>query len=403
MMRSIPVVLAAFTLVPLAPAADWPQFKGPNAAGVSDEKGLPAEWGKGTNVAWAADLPARGVSCPVFVGGRVYVTASSGQRDDRLHVLAFDAATGKQLWHRQLTATGSTACHPKSCMAAPTPVADGSGVYALFATGDLAAFDADGTLRWYRSLVGDYPTVSNQVGMASSPVLVGDKLIVPLDNAGDSFLAAVDAKYGKNVWKTARPRDINWTTPLVRSVAGGGTEVLLLAPKDLTAYDADTGAKRWSYQPGGKGSIPSPTLAGDKLLLPVGGVQAVTLNDKGVVGDPSWKAGAVQTGMPSPLLYDGRVYVVNGSGVATCADAATGKVLWKERTKGAYSASPVAGDGKVYLLNETGTTTVLKAGDTYDVLATNDLGGETLATPAVADGSLFIRTDKSLYRVGAKK
>jgi len=147
---SLPIALS----LPLF-AGDWAQFTGPNASGVSPEKNLPAEWSKDKGIKWKAELPARGVSSPVVVGNRVYVTCSSGSRDDRLHVLCFDAATGKQLWHRQLQATGGTSCHPKSCMAANTPVADESGVYALFATGDLAAFDADGTLRWYRSLVGD--------------------------------------------------------------------------------------------------------------------------------------------------------------------------------------------------------------------------------------------------------
>ncbi len=182
----------------------------------------------------------------VVAANKVYITCSSGTRDDRLHVLCFDVTTGKQLWHRQLQGTGGTACHPKTCMAANTPAADETGVYALFATGDLVAFDADGTLRWYRSLVGDYPTITNQVGMASSPVLVKDRLIVPMDNSGDSFIAAVDTKYGKNVWKVERPRDINWVTPLVREVSGR-TEVLFagLCRTHLIAYDAANGDKRW--------------------------------------------------------------------------------------------------------------------------------------------------------------
>ena len=154
MTRLILTVLSLPVALPLL-AADWPQFKGPNAAGVSAETGLPVEWGKDKGVKWKAALPARGVSGAVVVGDRVYVTCASGKRDDQLHVLAFDAGTGKELWHRQLLATGPTSCHPMSSMAAPTPVADETGVYALFASGDLAAFDADGTLRWYRSRVGD--------------------------------------------------------------------------------------------------------------------------------------------------------------------------------------------------------------------------------------------------------
>jgi outer membrane protein assembly factor BamB len=370
-----------------------------NGSGVSDEKGLPVEWGKEKNVKWKAELPARGVSSPVVAGGRVYVTCSSGVRDDRLHVLCFDFASGKPLWHRQLQATGGTAAHPKSCMAAPTPVADESGVYALFATGDLAAFDADGTLRWYRSLTGDYPTITNQVGMASSPVLVGDKLIVPMDNVGESFLAAVDTKYGKNVWKVPRPKDINWVTPVVRTV-GGRPEVLFASPAGLSAYDADTGKPRWEYKDG-RGSIPTSVLAGDTLYIPGGGVTAVKLGDNGVVGKPLWKTKEIQPGMPSPLVYMGKVYAANGNGFLSCGKAATGEALFNERVKGAFSASPVGGDGKVYCLNEAGATTVLDAtADTFEVLATNDLGEETLGTPAIAGGCLVIRTSKTLFCVG---
>lgn len=400
MNRVIAALLLSLSLSLSLFAGEWPQFKGPNGSGVSDEKNLPVEWDKaGKGIKWKAALPARGVSSPAVAGGRVYVTCSSGSRDDRLHVLCFDAATGKQLWHRQLAATGGTAAHPKSCMAAPTPVADETGVYALFATGDVAAFDADGTLRWYRSLVADYPAITNQVGMAASPVLVGDKLIVPMDNSGDSFLAAVETKYGKNVWKAARPRDVNWVTPVVRTV-GGKPEVIFDGAKGLVAYDAETGGQRWAYKDS-RGSIPTAALDGDTLYLPLGGVTAVKLTDTGVAGAPVWKTKDVSPGMSSPLAYAGKVYALNGQGFISCGDAKTGKPLFKERTKGAFSASPVGGDGKVYCLNEAGQTFVLDAkSEGYEVLATNDLGEEGLGTPAIAGGCLFIRTNKTLFCIG---
>ncbi|MBN9521969.1 PQQ-binding-like beta-propeller repeat protein [bacterium] len=381
------------------PAADWPQFKGPGASGVSEETALPTEWDKDKGVKWKAALPARGVSSPVVAAGRVYVTCSSGKRDDRLHVLCFDAASGTRLWHRQLNATGPTACHPMTCMAAPTPAADATGVYALFATGDLAAFDPDGNLKWYRSLVGDYPAITNQVGMAASPVLAKDKLIVPMDNDGDSFLAAVDTKYGKNVWKVGRPRSINWVTPLVRETAGR-TEVLFAGPNGLTAYDADNGSKRWLYKEGA-GAIPTGSVIGDTLFLPTGGVSAVKLGPDGPAGAPVMKAKEMASRHGSPLVYRGRVYAADGNGFIAAADAKTGKTLFKERKKAPYSASPVGGDGKVYCVNEKGVTTVLKAGtDEFDVLADNDLGEEVLGTPAISGGCLFIRTDKTLFCVG---
>lgn len=214
----------SFVLCPSAPAADWPQFRGPDGSGVSDDTGLPTTWDvkAGTNVRWRAELPARGVSCPVVAAGRVYVTCCSGVRQDRLHVLCFEAATGKRLWERQFTATGSTNSHPKTSMAGATPVSDGRRVFALFGTGDLAALDADGNLLWYRALVRDYPTITNQVGMAASPVLYKDVLLLPLENAGDQSLAlALDAGTGRNRWKAERTRDINWVTPLVRRHGDG--------------------------------------------------------------------------------------------------------------------------------------------------------------------------------------
>lgn len=399
MIRLLLIAATVLTLSGRVFAEPWPQFRGPNATGVSSDQNLPTEWSKTTGLKWKAPLPGRGVSSPIVFGDRVFVTCSSGTRDDKLHVLCFDAHTGQSLWHRTLKATGSTVAHKKTCMAANTPVADATGVYALFASGDCAAFDNDGTLRWYRSLVGDYPGITNQVGMAASPVLVGDRLIVPMDNAGESFLAALDTKYGKNVWKVERPREINWVTPLVRTV-GTTTEILLDGPTGLTAYDAATGQKRWSSQLT-RGSIPTGVLDGQKLYMPIGGVTAFQLTATGVAEKPLLTAKEVRPGMPSPLLYRGKLFAANDNGIVMCADAKTGKTLYTERLKGAFSASPVAGDGKVYFLNETGICTVVDAtAETFEILAVNELGEETLGTPAIAHSRLYIRTDKTLYAIG---
>ncbi len=395
-------ILAGVCSLVLAPAllgGDWPQFRGPNGAGVADEKNLPTEWSQKLGIKWKATLPGRGPSSPVVFGNRLYVTCSSGTRDDRLHVLCFDTETGKQLWHRQLQATGSTAAHPKSSMAANTPVADETGVYALFATGDLVAIDTDGTLRWYRSLVGDYPTITNQVGMAASPILVGNRLIVPMDNAGESFLAAVDTKYGKNVWKVARPQEINWTTPFLWQ-NGKNTELLFAGPKGLSSYDPATGESRWTFKNGG-GSIPIGVIDGKSLFLPVNGVSKFKLGADGPAPVVEWEARTMQTGYPSPLVYDNKVFTVSSTGIMVCADAKTGKVLYRDRLKGNFSASPVAGDGKIYCLNETGECTVIDGkADTFTVLATNNLGEGSLGSPALANGLVFIRTDNAIYAIG---
>ncbi len=380
-------------------ASDWPQFRGPNGTSVSEEKDLPTTWSKTEGHRWKVALPARGVSGPVVVGSTIYLTASSGKKDDRLHVLAYDFKTGEQRWHRQFAATGGTNCHPMTCMAAPTPVADDTGVYALFATGDLAAFDSDGTLRWYRSLVGDYPTITNQVGMASSPILADGKLIVPMDNAGESFLAAIDVKIGTNLWKTDRLREINWVTPVTRSADGRTPEILFPGRDGLSAYDAATGKRIWQLK-GLGGDIPTPTVSNGIVYTPSRGVVAMKI--EGGMGTEVWKSAKLASGMSSPVVYDGVVYAASSAGVVNAADAKTGDSLWSERygQKDKASASPIAGDGKVYVFAEKGLTTVFKAGRTAEILSNNDIGEEILGTPAVSGGAIIIRTDKTLFCIG---
>lgn len=390
--------LCVFGAQPLF-AADWPQFRGPNGTAVADGAALPVKWSATENVRWKTELPGRGLSNPVIAAGRVYVTACSGYQENRLHVLCLDRATGKKLWERQLAATGNTTCNPKTCMAAPTPVTDSRRVFALFATGDLAAFDRDGNLLWYRALVRDYPDVTNQVGLASSPVLAGETLLLPLDNAGDSFIAGLDAASGKNRWLVKRDRDINWTTPLVRT-EGGRAEALFLTGKELLAVDAATGRKRWAYRGEGLNSSASPIAADGFVILPGG----VALQPPAIEGsEPAvvWTANKLRAGYSSHLFYRGRIYVLNSAGILHCADAADGNILWSQRVKGPFWASPVAGDGKVYVVNEAGTIAVVEAGGKEGrVLATNNMGESILATPAIADGAIFLRSDRHLYCVG---
>lgn len=388
----------SFVVAASALAADWPQFRGPAANGVTDETNLPVKWSKSEGIAWKAEMPGKGVSSPVVFGTTVYVTSSAGPRDNQLYVLAFDSVTGKEKWRRKIAATGSTTCHPTSAMAAPTPVATADGVYALFATGDLVALDPAGSVRWYRSIVGDYPTVINQVGMAASPVMAGGLLIVPMDNVGESFVAALDPKTGENKWKVARPKDQNWVSPVVRTV-DGKDEILFQAGKELVAFDAATGTRAWAFAQVGA-SIATPVIEGDQILIPGRPLVAGKLATGGP--QPAWTSAKLSTGNSSPLLYRGHVYATSSASVLTCLDGATGKVHYAERTKGPFSAAPVGADGKVYVLNEAGQTTVWKAGAEVELLGTNDLGERAMGTPAISGGRIFIRTDKTLFCVGPK-
>lgn len=387
----------------LAVAGDWPQFRGPRGSGVSDETGLPTTWGPDENVKWKVELPGRSVASPVVFGDKVFITAASGPKMERLHALCLDADSGKVLWHRQFTATGSTASHPKSSMAAPTPCVNADGVYFLFATADLAAFDLDGNLRWYRSLVNDYPDISNQIGMAASPILWQDFLIVPMDSVGDSFLAAVDTKYGKNVWKTERPKDINWVTPTLRTV-GNRAEVIFSATAETRAYDAATGNKTWSVTAPGA-SVPTAILAGEEVLLPIeGGLQCLRPNGDKMA--EKWKSAKLATGYTSPLVYRDRVYGIGRAGTLICANLKSGKEVWSERVgkgKGQFWASPIAADGMVFTFDDAGVCTVVEAGgERAKVVATNDLKAEILGTPAIARKAIFIPTVNTLYCIAKK-
>jgi outer membrane protein assembly factor BamB len=381
-------------------AGDWPQFRGPNGNGIGTDTGLPESWSPTDNLKWKAPLPGRGLSCPVIVGNRLFVTASSGMAMTRLHVLGYDADSGERLWERQFWATGQTLCHPKTCMAGPTPVTDGKHVWCLFATNDLICLNAAGDVEWYRSLSADYPLMTNHVGRAASPVLFEDLLIVPLENQGASYLVGIDAKTGVNRWKVERPLENNWTTP-VFAQRNGRTEVVLQGMRVLTGFDPRTGDKLWEVEDDGLFTIPSPVVAGDLVLAASRGMIAVKPAANGAA-PVAWKSIKLSSGTPSPLVVDGRVYTLRGD-ILVCGDLADGKVLWDQRLKGPFSASPVFADGKIFAVNEEGLTAVVQPGKEAKVLSTNDLKDTILATPSIANGSLYLRSDKFIYRIAASK
>jgi outer membrane protein assembly factor BamB len=397
-MRSIFAIVSLTVALAPVHAEDVPQFRGAGGAGVSQEKNLPIQWSEQDNIRWKAALPGRGLSNPVIAGGRVYVTANTGVEQKRLHVLCLDLKTGKQLWERQFWATGGTQCHPKTNMAAPTPVTDGKRVYALFATADLVCLDAEGDLVWYRSLVGDYPTIGNNVGMASSPTLWKDILIVPMENVGESFVAGIDVKTGENRWRIDRPRGINWTTPAVVS-HNGKSELLLQTRENFAAHDPATGKFLWKWA-GACGGAPSPVGAGGILFI--GGDKFTALRPGSANAQPQivWENQKLATGYTSPVYYEGLLYTVSPRGIIHCADPATGKIVWTERAEGEFAASPLAADGKIYVTSEAGTTTVLEAGRQAKVLSTNPLPETILACPVASDGAIFLRSDKHLYCIG---
>jgi outer membrane protein assembly factor BamB len=395
-----PLSLAVMALTALA--EDVPQFRGTNGSGVSRETGLPVTWSDKDGIRWKVELPGRGLSNPVIAGGKVFVTAATGHQQDRLHVLCYDLATGKKLWHRHIAATGTTLCHPKTNMAAPTPVTDGKHVYAMFATADLVAYDFAGNLVWYRSLVGDYPTVGNNVGMAASPTLWRDSVIVLMENAGESFAVAINTSTGENRWRIERPRIISWVTPLIIK-NGQREEVLLQTAAELSAHDPATGKKLWSIDDKKFATTPSPIFGDGMIYTPGEKFFAIRPGSDKAKADIVWQSTKHPTGYTSPLYYQGRLYTLSAAGVLNYSDATTGNHLGALRLEGKYAASPLAADGKLYLVSEEGATTVVDATPQPKILSINQLPEVFLASPVAADGALFLRSDKHLYCIGKKK
>lgn len=389
--------------------ADWRQFRGgnsgggnssgANSGGKADEPSLPLTWSEKENIAWTANLPGRGVSGPIVVGDRVVVTASSGYRRDRLHVLCFDDKTGGQLWQRQFWATGRTLCHPKMCVATPTPASDGMRIFASYSTNDVFCLDLDGNLQWLRGLTHDYPNAYNEVGMSSSPVVAGETLVLQVESLGDSFAVGLNVTDGEERWKVERPKLANWTSPVVLCRESARDELVLMqSGQGLVAYDPLTGEPLWRYDQGCS-IIPSAAIAGDLIFLPTNGLTA--LRCPAGQGGPEvlWQTNRGDA-TPSPLYYRGQVFTMNGAGILECLDAASGESRWRLRLKGPFSGSPVAAAGYLYLFNEEGEAVVVEPGsDKGEIVGASQLGETVLCTPAIANGAIFVRSDRRLWKI----
>lgn len=392
------LVVAALPLS--APAADWLGFRGSDNTGVAPGKeNLPREWDKTKNIAWQAELPGPGLSAPIVIGDRVVVTTCSGHGQQRLHVICFNAADGSVRWHRQAWATGRTMSHPKTNMASCTPVSDGKQIYAIFSTNDLLCFDLDGKLQWLRGLTYDYPNASNSLGMASSPVVVGDTLVCQLETDTESFALGLDTATGENRWKIDRPAAANWASPVVLHGANGEDLVVLQGSKGLACYEPRTGRERWSLQTGGS-SIPSSVAIGETIFAPINGLTALEAKTDSLAPKVLWQSNRLSSSTPSPLVYQGKVFTISRAGVISCANAKTGDLDWQLRLQGPFSGSPVAADGHIFLFNEAGLCQVIDpSGEKGEVVAENELGERILSTPAIADGAIYVRSDHRLWKI----
>jgi outer membrane protein assembly factor BamB len=389
-------VSAALSFVVCLTGADWRQFRGNDVSGVSLDADIPVTWSDNENIGWKAELPGRGLSGPIVIGDQVIVTASSGFRQDRLHVISFDRASGEQQWHRQFWATGRTMTHPKMCVATPTPASDGERIFAFFSSNDLACLDLEGDLVWFRGLTYDFPNASNSLGMASSPIVVGETLIVQVENDAESFATGIETTTGQSRWKKTRPKKANWTSPVIYG-KGDDALALLQSSKGIEAVDPLTGKTAWEFG-NGASTIPSSVVSNGAVLIPSNGL--TVLRPGNGEFEELWKDNKLSPSTASPVVIGNKLFVVNRAGVLQCADASSGSLFWRLRLKGPFSATPVAAGKHLIFFNETGVGQVVDiSGAEGEIVGENELSETILATPAISDNSLFVRSDKHLWKI----
>jgi len=438
-MRSYLPLLIASTLAlgTSVSAENWPHWRGQGNTGSSTETGLPQQWSDSENIAWKTRLAGLGVSSPVVWGDRVFVTSQAGTgasrvgprlgqgnesnpaerslsgaggtRDQTLRFLveAFDRVSGRRLWTHTTAAEGDVpAVHDKHNLASASPATDGERVYAVFGSGQVVALDVNGKPVWARHLGKDFGAFSINWGNGSYPIVHGNTIVLVCYHGDASYLLALDSRTGKQIWKTDRPGGvISYSTPLVVPTPAGN-ELVVNSSVGVEAYELASGKPLWHYDEPNQYPIPV-AMHHDGVIYVSRGYRSgpyVALRPGGR-GDISktnvlWH---VPTGAPyisSLVYYEGLLYMAGDVGVITCVDARTGERVWRERLGSVYTASPVAADGKIYFASESGETLVLKAGRTAQVLARNSIDGRVLASPAIAGGRLFIRTDDHVIAVG---
>jgi outer membrane protein assembly factor BamB len=428
------LLLASF--LPLIPSQpDWPQFRGGPAAGVVEEKGLPESWSQTKNVVWKAEIPGRGWSSPIIWGDKILLTSvvRHGQTEQPKKGLYFggeqlkapeevqdwmvyciDFNTGKTLWAQKVhTGKAQKPVHKKNTYASETPVTDGERVYAYFGNLGVFCLDMDGHQLWSKKW-GAFPTAVGW-GPAASPVIYKDRIYIVNDNEKESFLVALDARTGKEIWRVNRDEPSNWATPFVWENEKR-TEIVTPGRKKIRSYDLG-GNLLWELSGMSKIVIPTPFSRFGLLYVTSGYVmdkdRPIYAIRPGAAGDITpkenensspylaWHKKVGGPYNPSPIIYGDYFYVLYDRGRISCYDARTGKQIYDQERlgAGAFTSSPWAYDGKLFCLSEDGDTFIVQAGPQFKVLGKNSLDEMCMATPAIAKKSLFIRTLTKLYRI----
>ncbi len=419
-MRNRVLVFAAVMSLTItsAFADNWPQWRGPNLNGVSNEKNLPVKWGVEENITWKLTLPSWSGSTPAIWGDRIFLNVAEG---DELQLWCIDRLEGVALWKKRLG--GGNVKMRKQNMSSPSPVTDGRSVFIMTGTGILKGFDFKGKELWSRDVQKEYGAFGLNWGYASSPLLTEDALFVQVLHGmrtdDPSYVLRIDKKTGKTIWRVERPTSAirespdSYTTPALLKY-GNVTEIVITGGDCVTGHDPATGKELWranglnpNNQPNYRivaspivydGLIYAPTRIRPLLAIKVGGRGDVTT---------SHLAWSFNNGpdVPTPVTDGKYFYTVSDNGVMWCLDAKTGeKIYGEQRVKtGTYSSSPVLADGKIYITNEDGVTTVVRAGPKFEILAENSLNDYCLSSPAISEGQVFIRTAQYLYCIGKRR
>lgn len=397
-------------------AAGWPQFRGPGGLGVGTAANLPLTWSANKNIVWKTALPGPGTSSPVFLGDRIFLTCYTGYGVPgqpggdlgqlKLHLLRLDRA-GTIVWNRDVAAKQPEQARIREDhgYASSTPAVDAERVYVFFGRSGVYAFSHDGRELWQ----ADVGSGLNGWGSAASPVLVGDLVVINASVESQS-LVALDRKTGKEVWRARGIRE-SWNTPLLVSV-GGKTELVVAILGKVLGFDPATGTQLWSCATDISWYMVPSLVAHDGVIYCIGGrsggALAVRAGGRGDVTKTHrlW-TGRKGSNVTSPVYHAGHLYWMNDNlGIAYCAEAATGRLLYEQRVEraGQVYASPVLAGDRLYYVARTGRTFVIAAKPEYELLAVNDLSDRSTfnASPAVADGRLYLRSDRFLYCIGSK-
>jgi outer membrane protein assembly factor BamB len=424
----------------------WPSFRGPQASGIAEGQNLPDRWNakSGENVLWRTPIPGLAHSSPVVWGNRIFLTsavssdakatfrpglygdgdASKDRSSHRWMIYALDKRTGKIVWER-VAHQGEPIDkrHIKATYANSTPVTDGRIVVAWFGSQGVHAYDVNGRFLWKVDLgrvdLGAYDIPTYEWGPASSPIIWNNLVILQCDTQTDSFLLALDAATGKTVWKTDRDELPSWGTPTIGTTATGPV-LVTNASNFIRGYDPRTGKELWRLGRSSKITAPTPIFSDDVFVVASGRaperpIFVVRPNVHGDLTLPEGKTSSEaiawsRTGrgsyMPTPLVYKGILYVLSNNGLFDAYNLRSGDEVYRQRLPvvgSGFSASPVAADGKIYLSNEDGEILVIAAGEKFAHLGTNSMGELLMATPALSDGVMYVRSANSLFAIGRKR